>query len=293
MIPVEIRQYLTTWLQHEKSPSTGILSSTPLGGGSINETFRIETTSGTVFIKYNLAKRYPGMFTAEAKGLRILEEADCIQVPKVLHSDEIGEYSFLLLGYIESQVPASDFWQRFGQKLALLHHHSSTSFGLDHDNYIGSIMQINRNHKSWTEFLISERLEPMLSMAMDIGKLNGHDVRKFEILYKKLPEILPVEPPSLIHGDLWSGNFMDGDDGNAWMIDPAVYYGHREMDIAMSKLFGGFTKAFYDAYNDSWPLEPGWQGRIPLNQLYPLLVHVNLFGESYSQQVRQILKDFQ
>lgn len=137
-----------------------------------------------------------------------------------------------------------------------------------------------------------ERLQPLVKLAYDSGLLDGQDARRMEILYKKLPEILPVEPPSLIHGDLWSGNYMVGNDGNPCIIDPAVYYGHREMDIAMSKLFGGFSPEFYRAYNEEYPMVKGWEKRVELNQLYPLLVHVNLFGEGYNRQVRQILKDY-
>jgi protein-ribulosamine 3-kinase len=292
MIPVEISQYITSWLQREISLSTEIISSTPLGGGSINEAFRIETSSGPFFIKFNQAKRYPGMFTAEAKGLVILEKAGCIRVPKVLHSAETGNFAFLLLEYINVAATVSNFWPLFGQKLARLHRHTYDAFGLDHDNYIGSLRQSNYNHHFWIEFLVMERLQPLVRMAYDSGLLDSQDVRRMEMLYKKLPEILPVEPPSLIHGDLWSGNYMVGADGHPCIIDPAVYYGHREMDIAMCKLFGGFSQEFYRSYNEEFPMEKGWDKRVELNQLYPLLVHVNLFGEGYSRQVRQILKDY-
>ena len=293
MIPVEISQYLTSWLQRKISFSTKIISSAPLGGGSINETFRIGTTSGPLFIKFNQAKRYPGMFSTEANGLAILEKAGYIRVPNVLHSAETGNFAFLLLEYIDGTVPVGNFWQIFGQNLARLHRRTYAAFGLDHDNYIGSLKQSNHNHPLWIEFLVMERLQPLVRMAYDSGLLDGQDVRRMEMLYKKLPEILPIEPPSLIHGDLWSGNYMVGADGNPCIIDPAVYYGHREMDIAMSKLFGGFSPEFYRSYNEEYPLEKGWEKRVELNQLYPLLVHVNLFGEGYSRQVKQILKDFQ
>jgi fructosamine-3-kinase len=292
MIPVEISQYLTSWFRREISLSTEIISSTPLGGGSINEAFRIETSSGLFFIKFNQAKRYPGMFSAEAEGLAILEKAGCIMVPKVLHSAETGSFAFLLLEYIEGTATVNNFWQIFGKNLGCLHRHSSSDFGLDHNNYIGSLNQSNHHHPFWIEFLIMERFQPLVRMAYDSGLLDSQDVRRMEMLYKKLPEILPVEPPSLIHGDLWSGNYMVGADGYPCIIDPAVYYGHREMDIAMSRLFGGFSPDFYRSYNEEYPMEKGWEKRVELNQLYPLLVHVNLFGEGYSRQVRKILKDY-
>ena len=233
------------------------------------------------------------MFAAEAGGLAILKNAECIQVPNVIHNSDTGEYSFLLLDFIRSRPPTADFWHLFGQQLARLHQRTSPDFGLDHDNYIGSLRQSNNHHLRWTDFLVEERIQPQVKMAVDGRLLDNHDLRRLELLYKKLPEILPVEPPSLIHGDLWSGNYMVGSDGNPSIIDPAVYYGHREMDIAMSRLFGGFSPEFYRSYNEEYPMEKGWEKRIELNQLYPLLVHVNLFGGGYSRQVRQILMGYQ
>jgi protein-ribulosamine 3-kinase len=292
MIPPEISQYLTSWFQQEISPSTRIISSVALGGGSINEAYHVETSHGHFFLKFNLAKRYPGMFAAEASGLAILKNTECIQVPNVIHNSDTGEYSFLLLDFIRSRLPGADFWHLFGQQLARLHQKTSPDFGLDHDNYIGSLRQSNNHHLRWTDFLVEERIQPQVKMAFDGRLLDNHDLRRLELLYKKLPEILSVEPPSLIHGDLWSGNYMVDADGNPCIIDPAVYYGHREMDIAMSRLFGGFSPEFYRSYNEEYPMEKGWEKRVELNQLYPLLVHVNLFGGGYSRQVRQILMGY-
>jgi len=292
MFPEEIRQSLEIWLTKEVSPSTFIKSLHVIGGGSINEAYRIETNSGTFFIKYNLAKRFPGMFMAEKKGLNILREANCIQVPAVLDFAETGKYAYLLLEYVSSGEPVKDFWQLFGQQLVALHSKTSPVFGLDHDNYIGSLAQRNRTHHTWSEFLITERLEPQTKMAFEAGQFDIATIRQVEKLYTKLEGLLPVEPPSLLHGDLWSGNFMTGNDGNPCIFDPAVYFGHREADIAMTRLFGGFPDAFYESYNHYRPLETGWKERIPLNQLYPLLVHVNLFGGGYVSQVRQIVAKF-
>lgn len=292
MIPEEIRQYLEIWLTQEVSASTLIKSLHVLGGGSINEAYCIETNSGTFFIKYNLAKRFPGMFMAEKKGLNILREANCIQVPEVLDYAETGKYAYLLLEYVSSGEPGKDFWQLFGQQLVSLHSITSPVFGLDHDNYIGSLLQRNKAHHTWSEFLITERLEPQTKMAFESGLFDITAIRQIEKLYNKLGDLLPIEPPSLLHGDLWSGNLITGKDGNPFIIDPAVYFGHREIDIAMTRLFGGFPEAFYESYNHYRPLETGWKERIPLNQLYPLLVHVNLFGGGYVSQVRQIVTKF-
>ncbi|MFH1120191.1 MAG: fructosamine kinase family protein [Bacteroidota bacterium] len=292
MIPAEILQYIENWLQREVSPACRILSFSVSGGGSINEAFRIETSSGQFFIKYNSAKRYPGMFAAEDRGLAMLAETGCINVPLVLLHHETVNFAFLLLDFIESGSPVKNYWQIFGNGLAALHRKSNALFGLDYDNYIGSLSQCNRQHDSWIEFLVTERFQPQLKMSMDSGILNSRDVRKVTHLCKKLADIIPGEPPSLLHGDLWSGNFMTDEKGNPCILDPAIYYGHREMDIAMTKLFGGFSAEFYQAYQESFPMENGWEKRVEFNQLYPLMVHVNLFGGGYVAQVRQIIGKF-
>lgn len=289
MLLGEIKLYIENWLQSRYGQKTSINSADAIGGGSINEAYRLNTTAGIFFLKYNIAIRFPGMFTVEARGLTLLKEADCIDVPEVVHFSNTGNYSFLLLNFIQGNSQTPDFWHTFGTNLARLHRKTATVFGLDHDNFIGSLPQSNRNHPNWIEFLINERLNPQMKMAVDSGMLNTTDVKLLDFLYKRLPEIIPVEPPSLLHGDLWSGNFITGNTGKPCIIDPAVYYGHRETDLGMTRLFGGFPQTFYEAYNAEWPLEPGWQQRIPINQLYPLLVHVNLFGGGYCSQVRQIL----
>jgi fructosamine-3-kinase len=213
-------------------------------------------------------------------------------IPDVLLCEETGDYSFLLLNFLESIEPLKDFWQIFGFQMASLHRKSSTEFGLDHDNYIGSLNQSNRRHRSWIEFMIIERIQPQIKMAMDSKRFGSRDIRQIDSLCKKLPDIIPEELPALLHGDLWSGNFMTGVDGLPVIFDPAVYYGHRETDIGMTKLFGGFSPQFYEAYNDSFPMEKGWENRIAINQLYPLLVHVNLFGGGYVEEVRKITGKF-
>lgn len=292
MIPNEIRQFIGYWLTTEFSPDTFIQSEKPLSGGSINEAYCLQTTSGNFFLKFNIADRYPGMFEKEAQGLQLLRNAACIEVPEVFLTAVTGRYAFLVQEFIAGNNQIPDFHAVFGRQLAALHIHSADNFGLDHNNYIGSLNQSNTFHGNWFDFLIDERLQPLLEMAINHGHLNMRDAKLFESLYSKLSGILPVEPPALLHGDLWSGNFMVGKDGLPCMFDPAVYYGHREMDIAMTKLFGGFNTEFYQAYQDAMPMEPGWEKRIPINQLYPLLVHVNLFGGSYTGQVRQVISRF-
>jgi len=173
-----------------------------------------------------------------------------------------------------------------------LHRHTGKQFGLKHDNYIGSLKQYNDQHDRWVDFFREQRLLVQMEMAAGSGLLPGHVKAAFEQLFKRLDDIFPEEPPSLIHGDLWSGNYMVDEKGDACIIDPAVYYGFREMDIGMSRLFGVFGSEFYDAYNETWPMEPGWRERIEICNLYPLMVHVNLFGAGYMGSVESILSRY-
>ncbi|MDR4989290.1 MAG: fructosamine kinase family protein [Bacteroidales bacterium] len=272
-----------------------------VGGGCINDAHRIETGAGTFFMKYNSAHRYPGMFEAEARGLRLLAGAGCLRVPEVIGYDTAGDDALLILEHIAAAPRAEDFWINFGVGLAKMHkpgtrhggdEQAAPSFGLDHDNYIGSLPQSNRQHESWTDFFMAERLEAQLKRARDTGKAGADLVSMFDALSRHLGDFFPEEPPALLHGDLWSGNYMCGDDGQAVVIDPAVYYGHRYMDLGMSKLFGGFSAAFYDAYAQTFPLEASWQKSLDIANLYPLMVHVNLFGGSYPGSVKAILRKF-
>ncbi len=269
-----------------------ILNTRPLSGGSINEAFLLETNAGKFFFKCNYASRYPGMFEKEAMGLQLLHETKEIDVPKVIDHGTTGNHAYIILEYIDSISKRNDFWEAFGVALARLHKHSSDQFGLDHDNYIGSLYQWNNRNQDWISFFIEERLERQLKLAKDSGLISSSLISQFNNLYNHLPEIFPVEPPSLIHGDLWGGNYIVGALGQAVIIDPAVYYGHREMDIGMSRLFGVFGNSFYNAYNQEYPMKEGWKERIDICNLYPLMVHVNLFGSGYVGSVQSILMKF-
>lgn len=267
-------------------------SISPVGGGCINETARVKTSHGTFFSKWNDAKRFPKMLDAEAKGLKLLKRANEIKIPEVVSQKTIDNTQYLILEFIESSPPEKHFWYNFGKGLAKLHKHSSEKFGLDHDNYIGSLPQRNKQHSSWTEFFILERLEPQIKMARDEQRISNSLIQKFSSLFSKLEKIFPIEKPSLLHGDLWSGNYMIGNEGEPVIIDPAVYFGHREMDLGMTKLLGGFPSEFYSAYHEEFALEKDWQQRTDICNLYPLMVHVNLFGGSYSSQVESVLRRF-
>ncbi len=263
-----------------------------VGAGSINETLQVNTSHGVYFVKKNSALRYPKMFEKEARGISLLGDTNEIVIPEIIGYDENSSEGFLILKYIESGIKQDSFWELFGKQLASLHKHTDDLFGLDYDNYIGSLKQSNNKNDSWSAFLRDERLEIQLKMARDRNLILKDTVSNFHRFYNRIDEIFPEEPPALIHGDLWSGNFMVNQNDNPVIIDPAVYYGHREMDIAMSQLFGGFDIEFYESYNTHYPLENGWQQRMELCNLYPLMVHVNLFGGSYVGSVNSIIKKF-
>lgn len=262
------------------------------GGGCINNGGRLITDRGHYFLKWNDAEQYPRMFEVEAKGLELLRQPACIRVPVPVSYGHAGAYQFLLLEYIEQASKSRGYWEDFGVKLATLHSQSGETFGLDHDNYIGSLPQYNDRNASWTAFFVAQRLRPQVDLAYQ-GKRIGADVRrKFDAFFEMLPTLLPAERPSLVHGDLWSGNLLVDEGGQPCLIDPAVYFGNREVDLAMTQLFGGFGSAFIRAYNSVFPLLPGYLARFDIYNLYPLLVHLNLFGSSYRPQVVSILRQY-
>ena len=267
-----------------------IVSIQSVSGGSINRAFSVDTTQGNYFVKVNSSTRFPNMFETEVKGLELLASVPSgLKIPGITGTYSENGISCIV---IENLIPGREtknYWTSLGRGLAALHKNTVGYFGLEYYNYIGSLQQVNEKHTSWTEFYINCRLLPQFKMN---GNLLAGTEASFENLCSKLPEILPDEPPSLLHGDLWSGNCMAAAPDVPCIFDPAVYYGHREVDIAMSLLFGGFDGEFYSAYNEVFPLLPGWQQRVEIYQLYYLLVHVNLFGGAYVEQVREILRRF-
>jgi len=292
MIPDELIKSVESILTGKCKNQVYIFEARAIGGGSINEAFLLKTSNGLYFIKYNSVSAFPGMFEKEASDLKILANTKTLDIPKIIGSGETENFAFLLLQYVESGAPERNFWHEFGTKLADLHKNTSDTFGLDHTNFIGSLEQTNKPDPDFYNFFISQRIEPQLKNARNKGYFNSSDLQYFDSLFNSLHNIIPDEKPSLIHGDLWSGNFMITTNGTACLVDPALYYGHRESDIAMTQLFGGFDPEFYHAYNHAWPMEKGWQNRMDILNLYPLLVHVNLFGGSYIGQVLRIIRQF-
>ncbi len=269
-----------------------ILSKMPLSGGDINATYKVITDQGTFCVKQNDRDKFPEMLAKEARGLKELAEKSKFHVPEVIGNFEDDTSQYLILEFITSGSKSSEFWNDFGIQLAQMHQQTSDSFGWSEDNYIGSLHQSNGNHSDWSSFYATERILPQIQLAFDSNRINASLVESAERLCNKLPELFPEEASALLHGDLWSGNFMVNAHGNPVLIDPAVYYGHREMDLGMMHLFGGFSDTLFDAYHQAFPLEKNWKERIPLTQLYPLLVHVNLFGEGYVQSAASIIHQY-
>lgn len=261
-------------------------------GGDINATYRLFTTHGDFFLKVNDARLYPDMFFREYEGLTILRHADAIKVPTPILQGNIGEQAFLVTDFLAKGRAVPDFWENFAASLARLHQHTQPQFGLAAANYIGSLRQYNSYYSTWPVFYAFNRLMPLARQAYDQQLFDKTMMEQMEQLCKQLPSIFPDEPPALLHGDMWSGNFMVGPEGRAAIYDPAVYYGNREMDLAMARLFGGFDTRFYYTYQAIFPLQQGWQQRIGICQLYPLLVHLQLFGESYRGSIKEVLNAF-
>ena len=271
---------------------TKVLNTVSVTGGDINEAFKIETDKGFYFLKTNDSPHALSMFKAEVEGLAEIGQTEVIRVPKVIACEEDSGTGFLILEFIEPQNPTRESWEKLGQQLASLHQHTAEQFGFEFDNFIGTLPQSNQPQDSWLTFYKEERIRPQLDLAYRRNRLSNATFAQFEDLFVMAESIFPEEPASLIHGDLWKGNFLFDQNGAPVLIDPAVAYGHREMDIAMTKLFGGFDDRFYAAYEEAYPLEPGFVDRMELYQLYYLLVHVNLFGGNYIASVERILSKF-
>ena len=256
----------------------------------LEETLIKFTRLPILFFKINHSVDFPEMFAREVEGLNALREG--MRTPFVLDQGEYEELQFLELELINGGMKDLKFWISFGQELAQLHKISNEQFGFEKNNYIGSLRQSNNYKDKWEDFLIEERIQPQLEMAVNAGEINYVESKPFEHFYKRIAEIYPNEPPALLHGDLWGGNYICAENGDPVLIDPAVYYGHREIDLGMMHLFGGFDTRLYDEYQTVYPLEKNWRQRIEINQLYPLLVHVNLFGRSYWSRVKGIIDQF-
>ncbi|MBK8969580.1 MAG: fructosamine kinase family protein [Saprospiraceae bacterium] len=288
MLPTSLEKHLETLLQ------TTFSAVQPLSGGSINQAFRLDGPAGRQwFVKTNTGKQAPAMFRTESQGLALLGASRSIRTPKIFgHGSTADGHAYLVLEYVKPGYRNRLFWEHFGRGLANLHGNTSALFGFAHDNFIGRLPQSNSRHTTWAEFYAEERLWPQMLLARELGYFDAATEQQLDRLCKNLGWRCPEEQPALCHGDLWSGNFLCDAAGLPVLIDPAACFAHREMDLAMSRLFGGFDPAFYSAYTEAWPLEPGFDERVEIYQLYYLLVHVNLFGGGYVDSVRSVLQRF-
>lgn len=255
-----------------------------LQGGDINDVFLCESEFGPSVLKTN-NQQLPQIFQKEAEGLDAMRTSNSFIIPKVFAVGKEANNQFLLLEYLEKSAPNS--WKKFGEHLAKMHRQTNEHFGFKSWNYIGSLHQPNQKENKAIDFLINQRLEPQFTLASQ----NGFSFSGIQSLYKVAEKLIPDEQTALIHGDLWNGNYLSTKNGYA-LIDPAVSYGIREMDLAMMRLFGGFPEEVFDTYHHCFPSAPGLEERIPIYQLYYILVHVNLFGGSYVSRAQSIINQY-
>ena len=274
----------------------GIESLRPVGGGCISNTTRLRSTGGDdLFLKWSANEHPHGIFAEEAHALGVIEHTQTVRVPAViaLQDDAANAARWLLLEWLEPGAASARTWSELGASLAAMHRVRADAPGWPRANFIGSLPQSNERARDWPDFWRTRRLEPQLRGARDAGRLDARDVARFDRLLAALDDVLAVagaEGASLLHGDLWSGNVHLTRAGAA-LVDPAAYYGHREVDLAMAELFGGFDPGFREGYEAAWPLQPGYaERRRAIYQLYYLLVHVNLFGGSYRAQTVGVLR---
>lgn len=266
-----------------------------IAGGDINEPALAETTGGPIFVKWNRGS-HDDLFVREAEQLRRMRRADTslvIPEPIAAVRPDGDRPAMLLLEYLDSGPKVDDFDERLGRGLAELHEHTSKNgFGFDHDNYCGETPQPNGWTDDWVSFYREKRLRHQLKLAVDGRSVSQSDRRAYERLLDRLDAIIGIdpEPPALIHGDLWSGNLHTAPDGRPALIDPAAYFGHREAELGMMELFGGYSPTVYRAYREYRPLQEGWRDRLPVYKLYHLMNHYNLFGGHWGGQAFDLVR---
>lgn len=275
----------------EELLGTSVIATAPVAGGDIATATRLRLSDGTTALMKTLPHAPEDFFTEEADGLRWLGEPATdggAQVPAVLGAD----HECLIVRWIEPGKQSVDAATAFGRELAATHAAGADQFGLARDGYIGKLPLPNRPADTWAEFYAVRRVLPYLKLARDRGAADEEDAATIEAVVARLPDLVPDEPPARLHGDLWNGNVLWGLDGRVWLIDPAAYGGHREVDLAMLALFGlphlpRVFDAYVEACADSWPLADGWQDRASLHQIFPLLVHACHFGGGYAARAAQ------
>ncbi|MFB9769335.1 fructosamine kinase family protein [Lactiplantibacillus modestisalitolerans] len=277
-------QLSTQWLA--QLPLTGIQHVNAVSGGDINAAFAIQTTTQRYFLKVQ-PHRGAAFFTHEVDGFNRLGAV--VTTPKVLASGTINGDGYLLLNWLDMGVGSQ---YDLGQAVARVHQQHAPQFGLDHDFLVGKIPKYNHWQSNWATFYVEQRLDVLVKLAQRQGYWSPDREQAYHRLRQAIlsDSYMQMVQPSLLHGDLWSGNVGFTADGTPLLIDPDVFYGDRAMDLAMTTIFGGFDSDFYRGYADRYPLAPGMRERLPRYQLYYLLAHLNLFGESYGPAVDRLLK---
>lgn len=266
----------------------------PVGGGCIHQAWRVCDGRQHYFVKTNAADAL-AMFEAEADGLAALDAAGAIRVPRKVSAGRTAQQAFLVLEHLELRDLGNAAGARLGEQLAEMHRHTGmaadATYGWPRDNFIGATPQSNQTHRTWAGFFAAERLQPQLTLAFRKG-MGGPLREQGERIVERLGAFfLDYRPlPSLLHGDLWSGNAAQLPDGTPVIFDPAVHRGDREADLAMAELFGGFPESFYAAYRATWPLDAGFETRKTLYNLYHILNHYNLFGAGYLNQAGRMIE---
>ena len=263
----------------EELLGTAVVATTPVAGGDICTATRLRLSDGSSALIKTRAHAPADFFPGEARGLTWLAEAGGVDVPAVL----AAEADCLILSWVETGRPSTEAAEQLGRALAVTHRAGAEAFGADADGYIGTLPLPNRSAPAWPEFYATRRVPPYLKLARDRGSVSGEDAAAVERVVRRITELAgPEEPPARLHGDLWSGNVLWGQDGRAWLVDPAAHGGHRETDLAMLALFGlPQLSRVLAAYEEETPLADGWEDRVALHQLFPLLVHAALFGGGY------------
>lgn len=261
----------------------------PLFGGDSNKVYHFSLKNQEFVIKLNIKNNYSKIFEKEKQGLELLSNSK-FRIPNVISCGSFESYDYLILEYIKAGKEIN--WEIFGKNLANLHQITNQEFGLDYNNYIGSIQQINNYENNWEEFYANHRILKLTTLARDKQLLNRNECKMIEQLCNKLKNFVPKNKPCLVHGDLWSGNLICDMKNNPVLIDPAVYYGHPEMDWAMLSLFGSYPSIAFESYNEDNTIEKGFEQRKEIHQLYPLLVHLIIFGKGYYNSIIKIVNKF-
>lgn len=263
-----------------------------LSGGDITKSYCLFAQTERFFCKTHSGHNAKSMFEVEKQGLETLAATKTIGIPGVLGCSSFNKRALLVLEYVEGKSPNEKDFERLGNALGQLHKHSSNSFGWKNDNFIGSLPQSNKSHKDWVSFYVKERLWPQLVRAQENKLLSPPEIPSLKNILSACKPLFGNITPSLLHGDLWSGNYIIASDGRPYLIDPAIYFGHREVDMAMTRLFGGFSPSFYSAHSQHFEVNPFEKEHNDIYQLFYLLVHLNLFGRSYHESVKTLLNRY-